>query len=137
MTSKQKFVKAMTLKDEGKLEESLIYLKEIESEFSNSVQFSLAMGNIYRKMDRSNEALVCFRKATRLDPKFEFASLGVFHTLWDLDMIDKALAEIRRFQTISHSEDYVEIIKELHDKWIKEGGSRNLPDEEPDDTQVT
>jgi hypothetical protein len=44
-------------------------------------------------------------------------SKGLFHSLWKLGKQVEALEEVKRFQTISDSEDYREIVKEINEKW--------------------
>ena len=62
-------------------------------------------------------AAAAFRVATKRFPKLEIASLGLFHTLWQQSKSDDAFEEMKRFQSVSHSQDYEEIVHEiLHDR---------------------
>ena len=79
------------------------------------------LGGIYRvELKRPLEALACYQKAVEAGPKSERASLGLFHTLWELDRFDDALEEIKRFQLLTNwsCEDYLKIMDEIKEKWL-------------------
>ena len=120
MDARQKFKQAIQLREQGKFEEALSHLKELDSLAPKSINYLLTIGDIYLKLNRESNGLECFRRAIQIEPEHEMASLSLFHALWDLDLTEEALAEIRRFQEVSHSDDYVEIIRELHDTWVKD-----------------
>lgn len=80
------------------------------------------LGGIYvYDLKKPRKAIPAFRQAVQLTPKSERASLGLFHSLWDANRISEALAEIKRFQTLTHwtCQDYLEIIDELTEKWLE------------------
>jgi predicted Zn-dependent protease len=77
------------------------------------------LGAIYlAKLKQPAKAVAYLVKATKLSPKSEMASLGLFHALWKLDRLVDALEELKRFQSISHCQDYVEILAEIKEKWL-------------------
>ena len=59
-------------------------------------------------------------KKRRLSPKSELASLGLFYAYWGTDQVDKAIAEIKRYQILTNwkCEDYLEIVAEMYEKWV-------------------
>ena len=57
------------------------------------------------------KAIDLYKCAIKISPKSEHASLGLFHCLWDQGKTDEALEEMKRFMSISDSEDYREISK--------------------------
>lgn len=72
------------------------------------------LGSIYLlELRLPKKALHCFEKATQLSPRSEMASLGLFHALWRSRKRSRAVAELKRFQSVSHSKDYAEIAAEL------------------------
>jgi tetratricopeptide (TPR) repeat protein len=74
-------------------------------------------GGIYLyELERPKEAIPCFRRVTKLSPLSEHGSLGLFHSLWQCGFHAKALAEMKRFLSVSHSADYAEIAAELIEK---------------------
>src|SRR5262249_34429842 len=77
----------------------------------------LGGGYLYETAE-PKKAIPCFERATRLSPRSETASLGLFHSLWEAGRRTRAIAEMNRFQTVSHSEDYAEIAAELKAKGV-------------------
>ena len=43
--------------------------------------------------------------------------MGLFHSLWKNERQNEAMEELKRFQTISHSKDYAEIVKEINERF--------------------
>jgi tetratricopeptide (TPR) repeat protein len=75
------------------------------------------LGSLYLlKLQQVKKAIACFKKTIKLAPKSEMASLGLFHSLWKVRKQTEALEEMKRFQTISHSKDYDEILAEIKEK---------------------
>jgi hypothetical protein len=70
----------------------------------------IELANGFRKLQFFDKALVCFREATRLSPRAEIPSLGLFHCLWDKGERGKAIAEASRFLSVADSEYYREIL---------------------------
>ena len=79
------------------------------------------IGSLYLiELRQPKNAIPYFKKATELSPQSEKASLGLFHSLWNLDRVNEALEEVKRFQTLSHSKDYDEIVAEIKEKWLSD-----------------
>ena len=68
---------------------------------------------IYFELERFEEAAEYFKKTTILSPKSEMASLGLFHSLWQLKRYDESFDEMKRYMAISVSEEYNELAKNL------------------------
>ncbi len=45
----------------------------------------------------------------------ELTSLGLFHTLWSMERYKDGFAELRRFLSISESEEHFRLIEEMRD----------------------
>jgi hypothetical protein len=75
------------------------------------------LGDVCWEMELQEEAISAFRGAVRLKPKAEAPSLGLFRCLWELGRLVEAVEEIKRFQSVSHSEDYDRIVKEINEKF--------------------
>jgi tetratricopeptide (TPR) repeat protein len=73
----------------------------------------------YSLLNAPRKALPHLRIAVRLGPKSEKASRGLFHCLWDMNRLDEALEEIKRFQLLTNwsCKDYREIVAEINEKW--------------------
>jgi len=111
----QLFAEAIALRDLGNLRDTLAKLAEILSEQTKFDAPVLGlMGNIYWDLNDFTKALECYRKAVVIKPKSELASLGLFHTLWNLGKRDEAFDEMRRFLSISSSEEYSRLLSEMN-----------------------
>jgi hypothetical protein len=76
------------------------------------------LATLYWEHGDLKNAAKWFSQATTLAPQSETASLGLFHSLWDLGNHDDAFDEMRRFFIVGKSREYLrllrELIKELH-----------------------
>jgi tetratricopeptide (TPR) repeat protein len=76
------------------------------------------LATLYWEQRDLKNAAKWFSQATNLAPQSEKASLGLFHSLWDLGNHDDAFDEMRRFLIVGKSSEYRrllrELIKELH-----------------------
>lgn len=123
---------AIAASNSGQVTKSLAILKELVDEHPDQgpLQWYLAGTLQYRASDPA-AALPHYQRAVALHPRTERASKGLFHCLWDLDRIDEALGEIKRFQQLTHwkCKDYIEIVEEIREKWLDHGA--------PDERQPT
>jgi tetratricopeptide (TPR) repeat protein len=71
------------------------------------------LGHLYFLLGDFENALINNREATRHGPKSELASLGLFHTLWELGRKDEALSEARRFIALRPSAEYELLFTEI------------------------
>lgn len=118
------YKEAFFLDDLGQYEKALKIRKSLERKFPKHKLVLIALGNSYENLCRPNEAEKYYKKAIRLYPDEQSASLFLFHLLWDeekvfweADRYDEAFDEMRRFQSISHCEDYMEIVREINEKY--------------------
>lgn len=104
---------------QGKPHEALVPLEKARSLFPEAAPLLWYLGSLYlHEMNQPKKALPLYRRASKLDPQSEKASLGVFHSLWGLDRQVEALDEIKRYQTLTNcsSQDYIEIVAEINEK---------------------
>jgi predicted Zn-dependent protease len=113
---KRRFEDAVKIKKVGDLTSARKLFIELADEDKKSPAILAVLGDICWEMNLLDEAVVAFAAATKLSPKLEAVSLGLFHCLWELGKRELALEEIKRFQTVSDSPDYREIIREINDK---------------------
>jgi len=118
------FKEAFFYDDLGQFEKALKIRKTLEQAFPKHRLVLMALGNTYENLRRLDEAEKYYREAVRLYPKEEFASKFLFHLLWDddrefweEDRRDEAIEEMKRFQSLSHCEDYMEIVREINEKY--------------------
>lgn len=84
---------------------------------SKSTAILAVLGDVCWDLGELENAVSIFKSAVELSPALEAVSLGLFHCLWKLEKRMEALEEIKRFQSISDSEDYRRIVKEINEKW--------------------
>ncbi|MBL4617920.1 MAG: tetratricopeptide repeat protein [Robiginitomaculum sp.] len=117
------FQKALALEDAGNLHEALKLRKLLASNFPKVKIFLLTLAKSLKNLSQLDEAEKYYKRTVKIAPKWELASLQLFHFYWDnenilgVDRKDDAFDEIRRFQSISHCDDYVEIVREINAKY--------------------
>jgi predicted Zn-dependent protease len=111
---KEQMSVAVELKEAGQLQAAEEILARLNREDPESATILAVLGDVYWDLGRLSDAVITFSRATRLSPTLEAVSLGLFHCLWKLGRQDEAMEEIKRFQTISDSQDYRDIIEEIN-----------------------
>jgi len=115
MNAGDRFDAALRLRDSSRYPEALDELL-IVIELATDGQPRLAAhahmqrGNIYLSLDEPEEAERDFRVASQLLPRFELASLGLFHALFNREKYEEAFAEMLRFVTDVNSPEYHELL---------------------------
>ena len=74
------------------------------------------LGGVLFELDEFDDAAEEFGIATRLSPRSELASLGLFHALNELGRKDAALAEMVRFTSVRDSAEYDLLRAEMEEK---------------------
>lgn len=110
---KLRFESANHLRKSGDADSAIRVLRALVADFPNQATAYLIIGDILWDEGRLPAAAAAFRVATKRFPKLETASLGLFHTLWRQSKTDDAFEEMKRFQSVSHSKDYEEIVHEI------------------------
>jgi tetratricopeptide (TPR) repeat protein len=102
---------AIRLKNRKEFQAAVDVLRKAVKKYPQSAAAQGLLGSIYLyELDNAKKAVTCFRKTARLSPHSESASLGLFHALWETDKQAAALEEMKRFQRVSHSKEYDEIL---------------------------
>jgi hypothetical protein len=113
---------AQALRQRGEHGAALALLLPLQSVFEQRAGFWLVLGDLLEEVHGPGVAVASYRKAVDLAPTNELASRSLFHALWnvgragDEEAEAAALAEIRRFTSLAHSDWYDKIVAELHDK---------------------
>ncbi len=108
---------SLNLRVHGALQKAVKLLNSALRRFPTEPAVFWLLGSIYmHDLDQPEKALPLFRKAIRLLPRSTRASVGLFHSLWDLEREREALRELNRFQSIAHCDDYDEILAEIREK---------------------
>ncbi len=116
MDKKAELLEASELTNKGDYNGACKLLEHLCKLYPDSHLIVASLANAYWNLDRLDDAITYYKVSTKLSPKFEQASLGLFHCLWEQDKREVALEEVKRFQTISYSKDYEEIVKEINEK---------------------
>ncbi len=107
---------AIGLRDRGQEAEAIKLLEEVVSEHPNSCAAHVILGGLRWDHEDLDGARWCFAEAARISPQLEMASLGLFHTSYKLGHKGAAIAEIRRFLSVSESAEYRKLIENLKQK---------------------
>jgi predicted Zn-dependent protease len=94
-----------------RIDAAIHHLSEGASAFSKSARLWGYLGFLYAEARQDGKAAQAFRKSTRLSPRSETASLGLFHSLWRTGNTDAAFNEMRRFVKLSDSPQYRELLR--------------------------
>jgi predicted Zn-dependent protease len=110
---------AIACKNRRKFVDAEKVLRATVKEFPDSASAWGLLGGIYlSELAKPLPAGRCFAKATRLSPRSEMASLGLFHALWQTGQYRKAVAELERYQALATCPDYTGIAAELKEKGL-------------------
>ena len=71
------------------------------------------LATLYWDLSDYQNSAKWFARAARLAPRSEKASLGLFHSLWDLGKYDDAFDEMRRFFIMGGSREYTRLLREM------------------------
>jgi predicted Zn-dependent protease len=96
-----------------KVEEATELLERLAHDFPRSAAVAGYLGSVYFEQDEPATAAKWFRRAIRLSPKSELASLGLFHSLWNSNAAMEAVAEMRRFLRTADSPAYAKLLRDL------------------------
>lgn len=107
------FQKAITSYKNGEIENAISIMKQLIKNNPTSSAYNGYLGSIYFDTNRYHLSRNYFKKTIQINSVSETASLGYFHSLWNLGFIKAALREIERYSGLSHLKDYDEIIRNL------------------------
>ena len=88
-------------------------LMRLASAFPKNPAILGMLGAIYHRLEDYARASDYFQQTVSLSPKSELASLGLFHSLWRVGRYDEAVTEMERFLSISESEEYSLLVKDM------------------------
>jgi predicted Zn-dependent protease len=105
--------RAIRLKRAGKVRAAVALMESLARDYPKSAAVAGCLGGAYFDLDQPTKAAKYFRRATKLSPRSELASLGLFHSLWSVDAVDAAFAEMRRFLKRADSQEYAKLLRDL------------------------
>ena len=113
----QRFNEAVTLRLDGKLQESLQQFQQLANEYPHFASTFGMMGDIFWELGKLEEAINCFRIVVQLTPQSELGSLGLFHVLLEAKYVNEAFAEMKRFLSLADSKEYRTFLHELKEEF--------------------
>jgi len=116
---KDEFKRGIDLRNESNLKEAVSVFKnilEITPNHPKSAGIRTVLAGVYYDLGDHDNATLNFKKATKLSPKSEMASVGLFHSLVEIGEDDLAMKEIKRYLSDYPIDNYKYIIKELHEE---------------------
>lgn len=100
---------ALELKNQERYAEAVQLLEQLREKNPQSASVHAILGEVLWEQIGASEAIAAFQKAVELAPTSELASLGLFHTLFEIGDKQRALQERNRFLSLSDSEEYAAI----------------------------
>jgi tetratricopeptide (TPR) repeat protein len=110
------FELATELRDSGQLQDSINVLSKILDQYpvdKKTYVVYTVLGGVYRDLEENEKALLNFKQAIELNPKYELASLCLYVTLVKLDRDIEAIDEMTRYLSIYPANLYKDTLEEL------------------------
>ncbi len=107
MTEKEKnkldseFNSALDIWHGGDGDKAIKILKNLDTQFPNTPSILGMIGAIYFSLRDWKHSEYYFKRTIEISPKSELASLGLFHSLWEMKNLDKAFEEAKRFVSMN------------------------------------
>ncbi|MEZ0393413.1 MAG: tetratricopeptide repeat protein, partial [Pseudobdellovibrionaceae bacterium] len=86
------------------LETGLLYLKDLITKFSYTIDFRLALADLYLEQERADQAQKIYEQIVDADPKNKAARLGLGESLRTLGLFDRALKQFFEASVIDPSD---------------------------------
>jgi tetratricopeptide (TPR) repeat protein len=109
----KKMEEILELRKYNKYEDAISKAKHLTETYPNIGSVFGLLASIYFELDRFKEAAENYEKATKISPKSEMASLGLFHSLWQLERNDEAFKEMKRYMSVAESAEYNELLEKF------------------------
>lgn len=111
------FNEAIQLRDSGETEKSIkILLKLTDGNPKGITAIYGTLGGIYFEMEDYNNSFLYFNKVIENRPNSEIASLGLFHSLFELKKYKLAYTEMDRFLNSNEPKNYKITLEELFEQ---------------------
>ena len=110
------FEAAIALRDEGHLKEAVLGFLAIITKFPHDSKIGLVhtiLGGVYLDLKDYHNSSLSFKNGTRLNPKSELASLGLYLSYVKLDRDKEAINELKRYLDEYPANMYKDTLEEL------------------------
>ncbi len=110
----KKFEEIIKLKEQGNYNDAISKAKKLNIDYKNLGSIHGLLAIVYFEIDEFDEAAKYYKKTTIISPKSKMASLGLFHSLWQLGDKNGAFEEMKRYMNVAKSKEYEELYKNLN-----------------------
>jgi arylsulfatase A-like enzyme/tetratricopeptide (TPR) repeat protein len=110
---------AASLSIEGKLDDAATAVKTALAEDPDIVEAHMVLGNIYKKMNRSNDAIAAYRDALARDDEHQNALFSLAIAYKDEGRYDEALVGFERARALDPRNG--KVLWQLADLWMRQG----------------
>jgi hypothetical protein len=104
---------ALLLRNQDRRVEALALLRPHAKTLRQFAPAAGLVATLYFETHDYRNSARWFGRAVALAPRSERASLGLFHSLWEIGEYDQAFNEMRRFLGSSDSKEYSRLIRDL------------------------
>lgn len=113
---KRLFNKAIELRDSSQYKEALDLLNNLLIDGIHKSAIYGMMGSIFYDLNQYENSVRCYQNVLRINPESELASLGLFHSLFNLGKYKEAFNELDRYLNINEPKHYRITIQELYEQ---------------------
>jgi predicted Zn-dependent protease len=106
--------RALAHSRKGQIEQAAEVLRAGVRIFPDHASLWGLLGSMEYQLKAWQRSAKAYREAVRRSPESKLASLGLFHSLMHLGKQRSAIAELKRFQSVSHSDDYDAIARQMN-----------------------
>jgi predicted Zn-dependent protease len=111
---KDLLLEAKQVSGRGDLEGAARQLVSLAEQYPDDMDVRLTCAAVLFRLKRYTDAALHFERILKDRPVYEWASLGLFHSLWKADKKHEAIEEIRRFRDAGgDSMEYRRFFKDL------------------------
>ena len=108
------FRRATYLRDRGRFEEAAAIFEHLRTKFPENRGVIVGCLSVYYLAEDYQSARRVCMEGIALAPRSELISVGLFHSLWQLEEYEAAIVEMERYLSLRpDSSDYLEIREEL------------------------
>jgi hypothetical protein len=107
---------AIALNNNKLYKEALVILHGIEPKYKESSMLNGLIATAYYFGKKYAISAAYYKVTAELNPRSELASLGLFHSLWELKNYRLAYQEMERFLSSNDADNYKVTLKELYEQ---------------------
>lgn len=99
----KKIEKILEKKEQGNYKGAIMEAEDLLQKYPDIDYLFGLVASMYFENEQFEKAAEQYKKAVEIFPTSQMASLGLFHSLWQLEQNDDAFEEMKRYMSISNS----------------------------------